>query len=307
MDLRKLTKSKPVKMGMLGAGGAIVLGAAAAGAQALLANNVIYACVDLGTGHLRVVDAGEKCRRGEQSLQWNKEGPQGAPGVQGVQGIAGLPGVNGAPGEPGVPGASGLNGRDGRDGVQGPPGPPGPAGTGGLPVDPCIPGSVGAQDVFLKLSDPDIKGESVDDVHRGEINVTAFGWSVKHAGSDSSGGGAGAGKVNLGPLCIGKNFDKSSPLLMLENASGKVIGEAVLTFRKSGARPLEYLKYTLHDVIVSSHTVSGSGGGGTGTLNPSETLTFDYGSIDVEYTPQSADGSGQAAILFHWDPKTNAP
>ena len=69
MDFRKLTKSKPVKMGMLGAGGAVVLGAAAAGAQALLANNVIYACVDTGTGHLRVVDAGDKCRRGEQSLQ----------------------------------------------------------------------------------------------------------------------------------------------------------------------------------------------------------------------------------------------
>ena len=51
-----------------------------------------------------------------------------------------------------------------------------------------------ASDIFAKLGD--IKGESLDDKHKDEIEVLSFSWGV--TGSHSNpGGGGGAGKATF--------------------------------------------------------------------------------------------------------------
>jgi len=52
-----------------------------------------------------------------------------------------------------------------------------------------------AVDMFLKIDD--IEGESVDDVHAGEIDILSWSWGMSQSGTTHTGPGGGAGKVNL--------------------------------------------------------------------------------------------------------------
>src|SRR6476646_2600400 len=51
----------------------------------------------------------------------------------------------------------------------------------------------GASDIFAKIGD--IKGESLDDKHKDEIEVLSFSWGVTNHATMSSGAGGGAGKA----------------------------------------------------------------------------------------------------------------
>ena len=105
--------------------GALAL--ALAGSAALAAHatahrrhgGVINACVQRHTGRVRIVAGPNACRRGEQPVAWNVQGPAGPPGP------AGAPGADGAPGPPGPPGATGAQGPAGATGARGPTGPAG--------------------------------------------------------------------------------------------------------------------------------------------------------------------------------------
>ena len=55
-----------------------------------------------------------------------------------------------------------------------------------------------AVDVFLKIGD--IKGESKDSKHKGEIDVLSWSWGVSQTGTMGIGGGGGAGKANFSDL-----------------------------------------------------------------------------------------------------------
>src|SRR6185503_5261492 len=99
-----------------------------------------------------------------------------------------------------------------------------------------------AVDMFIKIGD--IKGESVDDKHKGEIDVLSWSWGASQTGSAGIGGGGGAGKVQIQDLTITKYIDKASPTLFTMCCSGKHLGTANLTVRKAGGTALEYLKIT---------------------------------------------------------------
>jgi len=96
-----------------------------------------------------------------------------------------------------------------------------------------------AVDMFIKIGD--IKGESGDSVHGGEIDVLAWSWGMSQSGSMHTGGGGGAGKVNVQDLSITKYLDKASPNLMQFCSSGKHYPEAKLTVRKAGDKAVEYV------------------------------------------------------------------
>src|ERR1700748_2672112 len=101
-------------------------------------------------------------------------------------------------------------------------------------------------DMFMKI-DP-LKGESNDKTHKGEIDVLAWSWGVSNSGSAHVGGGAGAGKANVQDLSFTKYIDKTTPDLLLSSCNGKHFASALLTVRKAGEKPLEYLKITMTEV-----------------------------------------------------------
>ncbi len=153
-----------------------------------------------------------------------------------------------------------------------------------------------AFDAFIKLDD--IKGESIDDKHKGEIDVLSWSWGVSQTGASGGGGGSGAGKANVHDLTFTKPLDKSSPLLFQMCCSGKPIKTALLVCRKAGGTaPVEYVKITMNQAIITSVTP----GGDKGSDFITETVTLNFASMNYEYVPQKGDGSGDASIAKGWD------
>lgn len=158
-----------------------------------------------------------------------------------------------------------------------------------------------AVDMFLKIEG--IKGESADDKHKEEIDVLSWSWGASQSGTMHTGGGGGAGKANFQDISVTKWVDKSSHALLKAVSVGQHLKSALLTVRKAGENPLEYLKITMNDCLISSVSTGGSGGEDRLTEN----ITINFGNFAYEYTPQKEDGSGDAVLPFGFDIKANKP
>jgi len=152
--------------------------------------------------------------------------------------------------------------------------------------------------MFLKLDG--IKGESLDHKHAGEIHIESWSWGMSQTGAHGAGGGGGAGKVSVHDISITKFVDKASPALMLHCCSGKHIPNGLVTVRKAGDKPLEYLKMKLQDILISGVQEAGHGGD-----QLTENVTLNFAKFHVEYTEQKADGSGSPGGEMGWDVKAN--
>jgi type VI secretion system secreted protein Hcp len=140
-----------------------------------------------------------------------------------------------------------------------------------------------AVDMFLKLDG--INGESRDAKHRGEIELLSFSWGVVNTGRACSAAG-GAGKVNVSDLSIMKKIDSATPQLMEHCVTGKHIQNGLITVRKAGEKPVEYLKIKLEDILVSS---SQSGAGGA--TEPVESVSLNFTRFEVTNTPSGETSS----------------
>ena len=156
-----------------------------------------------------------------------------------------------------------------------------------------------AVDYFLKVEG--IKGESTDDKHKEEIDVLSFSWGATQQGSSSLGGGGGAGKVVMNDFSFTKKVDKASPSLMLACADGTHIKTVELVARKAGKEQQEYLKIKLSDVLVSKYQTGGS----QGDVVPVDQVSLNFAKVEMEYKPQKADGTLDAAAKAGWDLKAN--
>ena len=156
----------------------------------------------------------------------------------------------------------------------------------------------GAGDMFLSVKGAthgQIKGESQDDSkHKGEIEVLSWSWGMQ--GRPSLGGGVASGKATSRELKIIKKVDKASTALMSALRSNEVIKEAVLTLRKVGKTPLEYLRITIEDGRVVSLEIEAGDAGGSPALV--ERISFSFNKIEVEYTPQGGDGQPLGGTTF---------
>lgn len=157
-----------------------------------------------------------------------------------------------------------------------------------------------AVDMFLKIDT--IKGESADRDHKDEIDVLAWSWGMSQSGSTHTGGGGGAGKANVQDISLTKWVDKATPNMMKMCLKGTHFKEAVLIVRKAGDNPLEYVKITMIDGLITS--VSSGGSGGEDRLT--ENVTLNFSKFTYEYAPQKHDGSGEATIPITFNIRENA-
>jgi type VI secretion system secreted protein Hcp len=151
-----------------------------------------------------------------------------------------------------------------------------------------------ATDIFAKLSD--IKGESLDDKHKDEIEVLSWSWGVTNPVS-LAGSGAALGRAHFHDLSFTHKIDKASPVLMQACATGVHLKEATITHRKAGKGQQEFLVIKMNDVIITALADADSGDTST------ETVSLAFAKINVEYKPQKADGSLDAGIHFKYDLK----
>ena len=153
-----------------------------------------------------------------------------------------------------------------------------------------------AVDMFLELKGIDGETNDKDKKAKKAIDVLAWSWGMSQSGTTHMGGGGGSGKVNVQDMSFTKYVDKSSTNLMMACCDGTHFKEALLTVRKAGKTPLEYVKITMKEVIVSSVSTGGSGGEDRLTEN----VSLNFAEVKVEYTPQKPDGSGDAVKDITW-------
>jgi type VI secretion system secreted protein Hcp len=139
-----------------------------------------------------------------------------------------------------------------------------------------------------------ISGESQDDGHKNEIEVLSWSWGMQ--GKASIATGLATGKATMRELRVTKRVDKASTALMSALRSNEVIKKAVLTLRKVGKKPLEYLKITIEDGRLLSLEIEAGDTANSPALF--ERLSFSFNKISVEYTPQGPDGNPLGSTSF---------
>ena len=144
-----------------------------------------------------------------------------------------------------------------------------------------------AVDMFLELDG--IKGETIDKVYKSKnaMDVRSFNWGLSNTGTFHHGSGGGSGKANFQDISVVKFTDKATADLMLMCANGKHIAKGVLTCRKAGEKPLEYMKITMTEVLVSSFST----GSAADDERHTETVTLNFAKVKVEYFMQNSSGS----------------
>ena len=152
--------------------------------------------------------------------------------------------------------------------------------------------------MFLKIGTArqgPIKGEAQDGEHKDEIDVIKWSWGMSARSALSSAGASS--KATLQELVIVKAVDSASTALMSAMRNNDLIKQAVLTVRKAGETAQEYLKVTIEKGRVTSLDVNAIDFESKGYIT--ETLTFSFQRINVEYVPQGSDGQRRGGMQFN--------
>ncbi len=152
-------------------------------------------------------------------------------------------------------------------------------------------------DILLKIDG--IKGESVIDGHKDEVDILAWSMGMNQSGTTHTATGGGGGKVSVSDLTLTKYVDIATPDLIKACTSGRHLKEATLVVRKAGgAKPLDYFTMKMWEIIVSSYNT----GGAEGDLDRiQETLTFNFARFEIEYQQQNEKGTKVGSSKAGWD------
>jgi type VI secretion system secreted protein Hcp len=154
-------------------------------------------------------------------------------------------------------------------------------------------GSIPLGETQDKTSNPNVIGPiDIDSFSFGVTNTTNIG---------SASAGAGAGKAKFSTLTLTRTPDETSPLFYEALGAGKAYPRVVLAlYHRSGAHPAQpYLTFDLRLVAISALSESVTSGKAV------ETLTLQFGSAEITYTPTTANGALGAPVAEGWNQVTN--
>ena len=136
------------------------------------------------------------------------------------------------------------------------------------------------------------------------FEITDYNFDIEQTlniGSQSS--GTGAGRVTFNPFSITRKIDKASPVFFQMACSGTPFQEVCLGLRKSsGGDSSGRFFLMFRFMLVAVKTVSWA----HDDESPNETVTFEYGGLQVFYGLQKQDGSiDSSSFKGGWNRVTN--
>jgi type VI secretion system secreted protein Hcp len=149
-------------------------------------------------------------------------------------------------------------------------------------------------DIFLSVQTKrggKVKGEAAAPGHEDEINVSSWRWGAQ--ASSSLGATAATARRSYSGLTVVKAIDSASTSLLSALATNDEVKEAVLTMRKSGGEMHDYFLLTLKEARVTQIEHSTNEHGDT-----SESVTFAFRKVEVEYRRQEKSGGRGASNVF---------
>jgi type VI secretion system secreted protein Hcp len=154
---------------------------------------------------------------------------------------------------------------------------------------------------FLKFSpDDDVKGESLQEEYKDQIEILSYSWGVTQAGGYGYGQGGGVAKANIHDFNVSFRMNPASPKLMEYSATGKHLDTATFTALEAGTTPQKYLEVTMTDVVISSYQT-----GGSGDDKPIESMTLNFAKVKQEYFKQNDKGVASSAGTGTYDQQKN--
>ncbi len=114
--------------------------------------------------------------------------------------------------------------------------------------------------------------------------------------------GAGAGKITFNPFSITRKIDVQSPTFFMMACSGTSFQLVQLGLRKSGGGDTAGVMFVRFDFkLVAVKTISWA----HDDEAPKETITFEYGGLQVRYSQQAAGGQMQPPTAGGWNRVSN--
>jgi type VI secretion system secreted protein Hcp len=153
-------------------------------------------------------------------------------------------------------------------------------------------------DYYLKMEP--VKGESKADKHKEELDILSWGWGASQPTLGHSGGGMGGGKVDVHDMQLSHFLDKSTPMLWSAVSKGTHFPKAILTARKAGDHPLDFLIITLEDVVVSGIQSGGHGAAHGSGDHPTESFSLHFQKFHIKYQEQNASGGVASSPDFKY-------
>jgi type VI secretion system secreted protein Hcp len=140
-----------------------------------------------------------------------------------------------------------------------------------------------------------IKGESsVKAAPAGSFDVLSWNWGMSQSASAHVSLGASQGSADVRDLTFTKLVDKASPTIFTHCFGGKNQEEATLSMWKTAnGKTYEYLKVAMSGIVfISSHH--------TGDIGDNdqlhETITLNFSTVKVSFTPSKANGDPDATV-----------
>lgn len=139
--------------------------------------------------------------------------------------------------------------------------------------------------IFLKF-DPEIKGGSLNEKHKDEMEILSVNGGLSQATSGPRSSGRGTtGQADHQPIQVSKYIDGSLPQLLKLVDGGKPAKGVVMSCYRANAQggeePHLYLKVEMEDVLVSHLSYS----------NDIASFSLDYGAATFIFTNLKPDGS----------------
>ncbi len=157
-----------------------------------------------------------------------------------------------------------------------------------------------------------IEGETRDDFFRSKkaFEVIRFRSGVAVSDRSAVSEGKTVAPVQFETFTIKKAMDSASPMLYEVMCSHSTkqprdqarIPSAILALRKPGGQFVLYLQFVFKEVLITQIEWDG----GRGQEAPTETVTFSFKTMGVQYRSQTAKGGYAGRISWNWDVRTNA-
>ena len=149
---------------------------------------------------------------------------------------------------------------------------------------------------MILISYEGIEGNATAEGYEKHIRVDSFQFGVGRGITMEPGNLANreATRPSLSEVSFTHKTDSSATALFKEAVSGSKGKEVVIKFVQTGSDKLiEYMVYTLTDVLVSAYTVSADGEG-----DPMESISLSYSKIEVKYNDfDKTNGSGSPKVV----------
>jgi type VI secretion system secreted protein Hcp len=150
---------------------------------------------------------------------------------------------------------------------------------------------------------PAFDGGAMDSIHKGEIQVITYKFGLTNTKKYGSTGDGDIKPDFSEGLSLTTVPSKASTSLFMAAARGDLFKRATICVRKHGVAVsgADYLQIQMTNLYITSYNHSAGD-----AAHPSETINFNYQTLDFYYAHQEQDGTLKSATARMWSQGTNA-